>query len=523
MKIDWVPFPTLKNFLPKFFLDYIQEYDKVAPFFKIDYRKIESIALHAKECVRAASPDVVAALEAYSRRIQAPEAVFQSLAKLKAGASAVVTGQQPGLFGGPLYNIFKAVTAIQLAQKIESASGSPCVPVFWNHSDDHSLDEFAWVSFPTRKAPKTLAMRTGPVDMPAYHYDGSWTFPSLITKMNSYLALPDPILRILADSYQDSLGLSFSRLFTRLLGRLGLVVAEPRVLDVPSVQTFYERALADHKEIRTRLERTEESLERAGYAPPLKGVLGTGLYLIHHGRRTKVEYVDGTMFAAGEELRPFTPSEDRRFSPQVFLRPLLQDSIFPTCVTVGGPNEIAYLAELRELYDFFGLRMPAIFPRTSATVVEPDVERVLAKMQFKLEDLFEDPGVIQEGVLRSLQGSLVSEIDGIRERVRKMFEDLMPIVLEIDKGLQAAVQKTTKHVSENVDGFKKRVVETLKTKEEVVSSRLNRILGALRPGGELQERRTTPFYFLGVFGEPLLDRMIDVIDPFVFGHKILYP
>lgn len=523
MKIDWVPFPTLKNFLPKFFLDYIQDYDKISSFFKIDYRKIESLAMHAKECVRPVAPETAAALEAYGQKIQAPEPVSQSIAKLKAGASCVVTGQQPGLFGGPLYNVFKAVTAIQMARRIEAASGSPCVPVFWNHSDDHSLDEFAWVSFPTRKNPKTLAMKTGPLDMPAYAYDGSWSFPALITKMNSYLALPEPVLKILSETYQDTLGLSFSRLFTRLLGKFGLVVVEPRALEGPSTQAFYERSLADHKEVRARLDRAEEALERAGYTPPLKGVLGTGLYLIRRGRRTKVEYVDGKMYAAGEELKPFAPSDDRRLSPQVFLRPLLQDSIFPTCVYVGGPNEVSYLAELRELYEFYGLRMPAVFPRMSATIVEPDVERVLAKMQFKLEDLFEDPAVIQEGVLKSLQGSLVTEIDGIQERIKKIFDDLVPVVLEIDKGLQTAIQKTTAHIAGNVDGFKKRVIETLKTKEEIVSTRLNRILSSLRPGGELQERRTSPFYFFGTLGEGLLDQMIDVTDPLVFGHKLLYP
>jgi uncharacterized protein YllA (UPF0747 family) len=114
----------------------------------------------------------------------------------------------------------------------------------------------------------------------------------------------------------------------------------------------------------------------------------------------------------------------------------------------------------------------------------------------------------------------LGEVNKIGERIRKIFDELVPVVLGVDKGLQTAVEKTLTHINSNVEGFKKRVLDTLKSKEEVVATRLARVMGALRPGGQLQERQ---YSFLPFLSDVLVDQMIEATDPFVFGHKLLYP
>ncbi|MBI2930930.1 MAG: bacillithiol biosynthesis BshC, partial [Planctomycetes bacterium] len=327
MKVERLPFDRLSGRFPATALAYATTFEELRSRYEVDYRDRRALVERARDVRnRRMEPAVIERLRARLKALDAPAAARAALAKLEGGAAAVVTGQQPGAAWGPLYNIYKAVTAIRLARGLE-AEGVPSVAVFWNHSDDHHPGDLGRVRMPdSRNSPIEVTLPLADDDRPLY--DRSID-PAFVDRLSA--ALPDTphraeVARVLGDAARGSLSEWFSRSMLALFGRHGLIVLEPRDLDGPRAQAVLERALREEDLVERCVAEGGEAMARLGFKPSLAGPFGTNVYAIEGGRRVR---------AAGRA----TPTETR-LSAGVALRLIVQDSTLPTAAYVGGPNEV---------------------------------------------------------------------------------------------------------------------------------------------------------------------------------------
>jgi uncharacterized protein YllA (UPF0747 family) len=414
-------------------------------FFSRRYRDEAGLLERARKAAgQGLEKGILEAMTRYHQALGAPRESLAALEKLGRGAAVVVTGQTPGMGWGPLFTYYKAVSALKYAQGIE-ARGVPCVAVFWNHSDDVAGGDS--VSFP---GPDD---RVREVSAPPAAVPGRTLYevaaPEILSMFASSLsaALPrsgfSPWLDdLLKTAHRGSVAESFSRSLLALLGSHGLVVLEPRHLEGEAAARFFEGHLSRPERLSRAVEEGRRAVVAEGFEDHLGRDVGLNLFEVRGGRR----------FRVGPELDP-----QGRLSAGMALRPLLQDAILPTCACVGGPSEVGIMAAISPAYAAFGIDPPVILPRTTATLLEPRISRLVDGAGLKSGDLF-GPDAALEARLK----------EGAPE------------------GVTAA-----------------------------------RLLAHLRPDGRLQERVFTPFYYAAVVGPSLPVKFFQALDPFVFSHQLI--
>ncbi len=330
---------------------------------------------------REAAADLV---EQYARAHNAPAPVFDNAAKLREKSSiCVVTGQQAGLGGGPLLFLYKAVTTLKLADEIERVSGVPTVPIFWNASDDSDLEEvnrfraigpdgnpvrFRFHLESGRKPVRDV--RLPPADDPQWE-----RLLGLLPAGPGH----DRAKLWLRRTAGADFGTAFTTLLFDLLGSRGLCVIEPRALaSHPAWRRVLAVEIEQREAHRQALRRAADRLEAMGLGAgvPVTNHLnlfqmvdGERRHVTSEGARLVVDGVHGSLTKTA--LLAALRRDPASFTPNVLLRPVVQNAIFPTVAYVGGPAEIAYHALLRPLHRSAEVFMPALFPRMSLTLLEP--------------------------------------------------------------------------------------------------------------------------------------------------------
>lgn len=330
-----------------------------------------------------------AELRRYLRSLGAPKASLKSAELIPdRDCVAVVTGQQPGLAGGPLMLLHKVAHTVSLAEQLRE-KGVPAVPVFWAASEDHDLAEvnqFNFLSEDGRLKTLRLSMPGAASGAPleAMSFDPSdqgWEKITAAVQAEANRsgdpALASETLNLLQHGRETSFGVACNRMLLRLFGHRGLVVLEPRVLrrlDMASAVIGREVMAASPKS-RLELKRPREKLVAAGFTPVLDEPDEALFWLVVKGVRYRVAFHDGSFHAAcfktprsREQMIKYLESFPGRFSCGVRLRPVMQGACLPVLAYVGGPAEIAYHAELRELFEWHGVPMPALIPRWSGTL-----------------------------------------------------------------------------------------------------------------------------------------------------------
>ena len=293
------------------------------------------------------------------------------------GTFAVVTGQQVGLFSGPAFTLYKALTTVRLAQSL-SEQGLPCVPVFWLATEDHDLDEVSqgatfdeeYNLLPLRDSGDRPSPRS-PVGEVRHTAEISAALSQLET------ALPEGesrsrLLQDLRECYVPGAtwGESFARFMTRLFGRWGVILMDPLDESVHRLSSgVYQQALGKAAELRAGVLESSHALVQRGYHAQVHVVEDSTLvFVARHGDRLALHQRDGKFFLDGSEeislseLQSLLAERPLDFSPNVLLRPLVQDSLLPTLAYVAGPSELAYLGQAQSLYRALGRPQPVIFP-----------------------------------------------------------------------------------------------------------------------------------------------------------------
>ncbi len=522
------------------FLDYLYHFDRLAPYYGGPPSDFQSYRDKAAEISLAEErrSELAGILKRQNESFGASELTLANIARLAQPETfAVVTGQQVGLLSGPAFTLYKALTAVRLAQSL-SAQGLPSVPVFWLATEDHDLKEVAQTAtfdeeynlVELRDSGKRPSARCS-----VGHVELTEEIAQALQQLEAHLPPGEPRDRLLEDlrgCYKPgrTWGQAFGCFMARLFGRWGVVLLDPLDEAIhPLSVSVYEGALHKAAELRARLGERSEALVRAGYHAQVHVLEDSTLvFASHNGDRVAVterggEFVlDGTQKASRAELQARARKQPLDLSPNVLLRPVVQDTLLPTVAYVAGPSELAYLGQAQTLYSAFGRPMPVVFPRAGFTLLDRRIPRILEKYNLSVQDVWQG----EEHLTRRIAATGFSEgwserfdtsqrdLAGILERLRADINALDPTLLDT---LQNAEEK----IKNQMERLRGKVSRAALQRSELLSRHAQSLLRFLTPRKSLQEREVTGVYFLGRAGYELLDRILSQIQTHTLDHQIL--
>jgi bacillithiol biosynthesis cysteine-adding enzyme BshC len=462
-------------------LDYVTSL-KVTSYFAKDYRKIVS-----RE--NAISDDVIDRIEKYNKKIGACSKVSENIKRLKE-TPPIVTGQQPCLLTGPLFVIYKAMTAIILAEKYET------VPVFWNASEDDDISEVNHIWALNSDLERiSLELEFRPFSKIRIKREDIEYVVDRLRILTPETEFREEILSILTKC-----PLAFSEMFSHLLSALfadyGLIVVEPHIF-ADLLTPLYRKLIEHPTEAVTMVNHAGDVLEEKGYKRQIhKSDESCSFYLVLNDRRHAVTY-DGRFWADNnqfttEELLDLLHAHPEQFSSTVISRPLVQDFLFSSLAYCAGPGEISYFAQMKAVYGFFGIEEPPIVPRFGATIVEKKVQKVLDKYDITISDI-SDP----DKVLKTLVRRDISEFfDTHREEVMKTLRDIEDFMTAIDGNLEKASKAMRVHISKDLKALEQKTSVSLKRQNQISENQIMKASANLFPRQMLQERVLNIFQYI---------------------------
>jgi bacillithiol biosynthesis cysteine-adding enzyme BshC len=489
---------------------------------------LDGLRATASEMADFPRAEVARILAAYSREIGAPPEALENASRIAEPNSLVIaTGQQSVAFGGPMYVLYKAATAVRLAREAEAALGRAVIPVFWNASEDHDLDEVARAAAPGSGGEvvrfRADLSRWRGQEAAAIGPDEGWRSDALAWAE----ALPGDATEF-APREGEAWARWASRLVSDALGPEGLVVIEPQPLR-PLAGALFARAIRERGEIARLI--SQSCGERAGEpdACQFAALGGPPLFMDHDGRRCRV-IDDGTRLAlkgtdvsfAADELAALAETEPARFSSHAALRPIVQNALLPVVAAVLGPGEIAYHEELfRFNASPLGAarRMPVIWPRFSATILDSRAESAIARFGVTPADIF----LKEDELVRRFtpEGDLSKRIEESGRGAASALEALRGDALALDANLAKPFAKTLGSVGRAFETFASKVRAAEARAQGFAPEKLKRLAAWVSPGGRPQERVFAWTPMLARLRRDLASRLVDELDVTSRRHHLI--
>ncbi len=474
---------------------------------------------------------VAGILERQNREWNASPATLESIARLRAGASVMVTGQQVALFGGPLFSVFKALTAIKLAAEA-SKSGADCVPVFWLATEDHDLAEVNHVTLldgEGRLHDLAVSSHAGD-DAPVGTVRLGAEIESVVDAAAQILGGSEAA-QWLRQSYRpgETLGSAFARLFSHLFRDSGIVLLDASDPELHRIaEPVYRGAALAAGDLTSDLLRRSKVLESAGYHAQVKVTpSSTLLFQMQNGARVPVHRANGAFQVgreklAAEVLAARITSHPEQFSANVLLRPVVEDYLLPTLAYVGGPAEVAYFAQASVVYEELLGRVTPVVPRLSATLLEPRVKRLLDRYRLTLSDTFHGAEHLREALARhSLPPDLDSRFESAAAALAESLQSVTSGLSDFDPTLAQAAGKAGSKMSYQLERLRGRAARAQLRRSEQLARHADEIMASLYPHKDLQERTIGGISFLARYGPGLLLRLYDAASLGCPGHQII--
>jgi bacillithiol biosynthesis cysteine-adding enzyme BshC len=488
--------------------------------------------------VQAADANALAdALATQSREFGAGDAAFANIERLRAGARAVVTGQQVGLLGGPLLTLLKAATAVARAAEASKATGVEHVPVFWLASEDHDLAEVDQVSLVGKHSVETLRLGLADAGTAVGGVAMGAGVEALLEQASELLGYA-PVCDLLRECYRPGATLAgaFARLMAHVFAAQGLVVMDAagrafHALGAPVLRAAIERAGELEAAL---LERTQE-LEAAGYHAQVLVKPGASLLFLFDeetGERLALRRL-GEVWKAGSrsystaELLGILEAAPERLSPNALLRPVFEDTILPTAAYVGGPAEIAYFAQSAVLYERLLGRLTPVLPRFSATLVQPAIAAVMAKDEVTLEDVFAAKTV---DALALRLGARAMPIEGKRKlaavgsAMDAELDALTEYLAAMDANLGRSALVSASKMRYQMNRLRRMAATFEVQKEASLRKHAEAMMLHLFPDGHPQERVVGGVHFLAQAGEGMDEFIAGLVrdaGEMCLGHSVV--
>ena len=539
--IDYRDIQTPKKGFSRLFNDYSHEgqpHEKLTEtFFHFDYLKEADYYKHLNQLLsrQYKRKELVDLLVRQNRRFGTAEKHIASIDRLDSSrCMLVVTGQQPGLFTGPVYSIYKALTAVLVAERQkEMFPEYDFIPLFWIEGEDHDFDESARTSLfdagqvtqvtldPWKRLPDQMLSCTamGP---------GITETLSAFTSLLSENEQKEKIAAILGEFYtpDSSLELAFGRTMAFIFKNhplLFLSASDPDFKKLAKDVFYRELATCPH----TSHAVIEQSslLETMGYQTQAKPRAVNLFYLNNHGQRMKIEQSSAESFTIVPERYRYSKHQmleicddhPEQFSPNVILRPLVQDHVLPVFAYIAGPGEIAYFAQYRKAYEHFGLNMPFIIPRGSFTLVEPAVSRIMDKVLQKTgrpnlsrkqiyHTAFHNLRVLQKNAISGAENhDFDTLLDKTELNIREEIAALSPTLVKLDPNLEQVLAGSVRQVEKVLAGIRQKTHRASRRKHDELVAQLEKAATGLFPADIPQERVVNIFYYINKYGWKILD------------------
>lgn len=521
-------------------IDYIYHYQRIHHFFNgapHDPKSYQAVATQMSSLAfdRNGICDV---LVRQNQSFGAPEPTLANIGRLRQpGTFAVVTGQQVGLFSGPAFTLYKALTAVRLAHTL-SEQGLSSVPVFWLATEDHDLEEVSETA--TFDEDFNLLTLHDPGNRPSPRSPvGEVRHTEQVTAALDQLeaALPagesrSRLLQDLRECYVPGAtwGGSFAKFLTRLFGRWGVILLDPLDKSVHQLSAnIYRKAVDSAADLRAGVLADSQALVRQGYHAQVHVPENSTLvFVARRGDRLPLDQSDGKFQIDGREnisateLDSLLAERPLEFSPNVLLRPLVQDSLLPTLAYVAGPSELAYLGQARSLYHAFNRPQPVIFPRAGFTLVDARTERLMEKYKLSLEDVWQG----EEALGRKIAATGFAEgwserFDQSERELDQLLSRLQGDIETLDVTLLDTLQHTKEKMKHQMERLRGKLTRAALGRSDLLTRHLQTLIRFLMPHKDLQERRVGGACFLGRGGYELLEHLLTKVQVHCSDHQTL--
>ncbi|MCI0406112.1 MAG: bacillithiol biosynthesis cysteine-adding enzyme BshC [candidate division Zixibacteria bacterium] len=532
--IPFRQFPTTT----RLFADFLYDFQKVEPFLGRNFRDERSFSAVAEKVLAGRYPRQKAAaiLTEQNRAFGSGRKTFENLERFeKTDSLAVFGGQQGGLFGGPIFTLYKAWTVLHLAEKLERHLGRPVIPFFWMAGDDHDFAEVNCTCV-VNKNNHLTKLEYSPLHPPQGLPMGRVRFDeSIAATLKQWEDGFNPsdfkneVFEKLSFAYRA--GRSFPEAFAfwmnQLLGNSGLVWVNPNdsrlkelaadffVLELGLDGTSQAKVAGVNERLRdshyhVQVHKTEELLNLF-YQPEKRETVrkSNGGFITETGRR----------FSAAE-LQEKIRRSPGDFSPNVLLRPVLQSHLFPVVAAVLGPSEVAYFAQIGPLFELHKLPFPVLWPRKSVTLLEGRVANVLKKQNLSVLDFAGDAEALLGRLVRESAGKVLeTSSEAARQAVREAVERFKADLVGIDPTLEKTAEQAKAKFDLELQNLEKKGIAAAKRKNDVLREQIYRTKELLFPEGVLQERVINATYFLVKYGFDLLPQIKGQINFENFDHQ----
>ncbi|MFA6598932.1 MAG: bacillithiol biosynthesis cysteine-adding enzyme BshC [Ignavibacteriaceae bacterium] len=525
------------------FLDYVYEFQHVKNFYFTDFRNKDAYTDHFRARTKEQNPLLFKLPELLLNQYatsQPSVKTQKNIALLKEPKTmAVFTGQQLGVFGGPLYTIYKTITTIKLAQYLnERFDEFNFVPVFWLEGDDHDFAEVNSITIINGE--NNLTTLTYEDSLPEDELRGSvgeLVFNSGITTVLDELQknlrkteFTDELITELREIYQE--GKTFKEAFRQLMfnyfDQYGLIIFDPQQNEIKKLlKPIFHEELLNYRLHSEKLILRSAELEET-YHAQVK-VRPINLFMNYEKGRYAIEPVDDyfrlkhkRVKFTQEDLLKFISDSPELFSPNVILRPICQDYLFQTAFYVGGPSEVSYFAQVLPLYEDFQIPQPIIYPRSSATLIEKGVQTVFDKYQLTLNDFFLNADQIAGKVINTLS-DFDTEVDfsKAQEELEKTIDVLQGKLMVLDKTIGDSADRYKQKILNTLNEFKGKANEAQKRKYETALRQIAKTSLAVFPNAILQERELNYFYFANKYGKHFIKILFEELTINKFEHQTI--
>jgi bacillithiol biosynthesis cysteine-adding enzyme BshC len=531
LAIDIRSFPWIRPLAA----DYAFQFSNVAPFYAGDPATTAAWAdtIQRSQSFKRQPAEIARVIAAQQSQRNAPPEARESAARLADPATRVIiTGQQAGLFGGPLFTLLKAITTMKLAAQVSREHRVPVVPVFWIDAEDHDWPEVSGCTvLDSELAPGTvrLADLPGAGSLPIARLTLTDAIRTSLDELNT--ALPDTefksaIMSALGSAYVPgrSMAAAFGVWMEHVLGPHGLVVydsSDPAAKALARDVFVKELAQPGH---------TARIAAKAGDALVAKGyhaqaTLADGTVSVFHlnAERAAIHVQGDRAEIAGrsmplDTLRNEAQTSPDHFSPNVLLRPLVQDTVFPTICYVAGPNELAYLGQLKDVYAHFGIPMPLMYQRATSTLADSATLRFLSKYDLPLTALrAQDESALNQLLESQLPPTVEQSLTAVASLIDERMNAVAAAVPQIDPTLEGAVKSTLGKMQHEVQTLHGKVIQAAKRRDDTLRRQFQRAQALTFPQGHPQEREVGFVWFLNRYGPALVDRLMEEL-PLAMGH-----
>jgi len=520
--------------------DYFYEYDKVSEFFTGNFRDQTAYSLQTEKVRSRDLPreQLAAILKELNLSYGCGAQTVGNIKKfIQDKACAVVTGQQVGLFSGPLYTIFKALTAIKLTESLNKTILGCFVPVFWLASDDHDFEEINHITLLDKENQIEDIQYQGHssnLKKPVSKIVLSAEISNCIKQLNDLTRdseFKPEILSQLGTAYQPGRSFveAFARWMTRLFKSYGLIFIDAGHPDLKDLgkDVFYTEIAQNSPSTQCTLE-TSRKLTQKNYRTQIQlheGILN--LFLVED-ERDSIQFRDDDYSIKGkpqtfkkDELLQLLEKQPHKFSPNVLLRPLYQDTVLPTVAYVGGLSEVAYFAQMKEVYERFSLPMPIIYPRKSLTLIEKNVDKGLKTYSLKVQDIWRNADAkINEIAKEKIPKSLDKAFQTTASHLDKDLTDIKQETLAFEPTLEKSVDLTIRKIHHQISLLEKKILKASKKQNTIITQRIHLAKSSLYPNQRLQERVFNITPFLIKYGFTLMERLYQAVDIKHHDHQL---